>query len=121
MSAPTKTTAKAASKTAAKETRAQQPDAPSSTPAAVGPTVSLPVRVLTFLSSMIGGLWAMVLTAIDRISAFVADWLFNGKKALYGLAVTRILFGVTAIGLLASNFSTRLYTCLLYTSPSPRD
>nr|WP_314428278.1 HTTM domain-containing protein [uncultured Microbacterium sp.] len=52
----------------------------------------------------------MVLTAIDRISAFVGDWLFNGKKALYGLAVTRILFGVTAIGLLASNFSTRLYT-----------
>lgn len=59
---------------------------------------------------MIGGLWSMVLSAIDRISAFVGDWLFNGKKALYGLAVTRILFGITAIGLLASNFSTRLYT-----------
>lgn len=59
---------------------------------------------------MIGGLWSMVLSAIDRISAFVGDWLFNGKKALYGLAVTRILFGITAIGLLASNFGTRLYT-----------
>jgi len=67
-------------------------------------------RLLSFVSSMIGGLWSMVLSAIDRISEFVGDWLFNGKKALYGLAVTRILFGITAIGLLASNFGTRLYT-----------
>nr|WP_231880234.1 HTTM domain-containing protein [Microbacterium sp. H83] len=52
----------------------------------------------------------MVVSAIDRISAFVGDWLFAGKKALYGLAVTRILFGVTALGLLAANFGTRLYT-----------
>ena len=71
---------------------------------------SLPTRLLTFAASMIAGFWNMLLSAVDRVSAFVFDWLFSGKKALYGLAVTRILFGVTALGLLASNFSTRLYT-----------
>lgn len=71
---------------------------------------SFPVRLLTFAASMIAGFWAMVLSAIERISAFVENWLFNGKKALYGLAVTRILFGITALGLLTSNFATRLYT-----------
>lgn len=86
------------------------PREPAPAPAATVPPRSFITRLLTFVSSMIGGLWAMVLSAVDRISAFVGDWLFNGKKALYGLAVTRILFGVTAIGLLASNFSTRLYT-----------
>lgn len=86
------------------------PREPAPAPASTVPPRSFLTRLLTFASSMIGGLWAMVLSAIDRISAFVGDWLFNGKKALYGLAVTRILFGVTAIGLLASNFSTRLYT-----------
>ncbi|MEV4736391.1 MULTISPECIES: HTTM domain-containing protein [unclassified Microbacterium] len=74
------------------------------------PTASVPARLLTFASSMVAGLWAMVVSAVDRISAFVGDWLFHGKKALYGLAVTRILFGVTALGLLAANFGTRLYT-----------
>ena len=73
-------------------------------------SASMPTRVLTFAGSMISGFWAMVISAIDRISAFIDDWLFNGKKALYGLAVTRILFGITALGLLISNFSTRLYT-----------
>lgn len=71
---------------------------------------SFPSRILTFAGSMIAGFWAMVISAIDRISSFVEDWLWGRKKALYGLAVTRILFGLTAIGLLASNFSTRLYT-----------
>ncbi|MFK4759617.1 HTTM domain-containing protein [Microbacterium sp. ZW T5_45] len=72
--------------------------------------VSLPARLLTFAAAMIGGFWNMVVSAVDRISDFVSDWLWNGKKALYGLAVTRILFGLTALGLLASNFGTRLYT-----------
>lgn len=38
------------------------------------------------------------------------NWLLDSKKATYGLAVTRILFAITALGLLASNFSTRYYT-----------
>ncbi|WOF24767.1 HTTM domain-containing protein [Microbacterium betulae] len=37
-------------------------------------------------------------------------WLLDSKKSLYGLAVTRILFGLTGVGLLLSNFSSRLYT-----------
>ncbi|MFL4475924.1 HTTM domain-containing protein [Paeniglutamicibacter sp. MACA_103] len=40
----------------------------------------------------------------------VENWLLDSKKATYGLAVTRILFSITALGLLASNFSTRFYT-----------
>ena len=59
---------------------------------------------------MIAGVWAVVVATAARVAAFVSDWLWNGKKALYGLAVTRILFGVTALGLLAANFGTRLYT-----------
>lgn len=73
-------------------------------------TVPVSTRVLTFAGSMISGLWAMVISAIAQIVAFIERYLYNGKKALYGLAVTRILFGVTAIGLLLANFSTRLYT-----------
>ncbi|WP_217178588.1 HTTM domain-containing protein [Streptomyces sp. AC495_CC817] len=94
------------------ETPQRRPAAPAPRPApAPGPSrVSPPARVLAFVASMIAGAWGMLVSAIERVSAFVGDWLFNGKKALYGLAVTRILFGITALGLLASNFSTRLYT-----------
>ncbi|MFD2757271.1 HTTM domain-containing protein [Gulosibacter faecalis] len=38
------------------------------------------------------------------------DWLLDSKKARYGLAVTRILLGLSAVGLLLSNWSTRLYS-----------
>lgn len=72
--------------------------------------VPVSTRILTFAGSMISGLWAMVISAIAQIVAFIERFLYDGKKALYGLAVTRILFGVTAIGLLLANFSTRLYT-----------
>lgn len=41
---------------------------------------------------------------------FLEDWLLNGKKAQYGVAVSRILLGVGSAGLLLTNFSTRLYT-----------
>lgn len=37
------------------------------------------------------------------------SWLLDEKKSIYGLAVTRIVLGLTGIGLLLSNFSTRLY------------
>lgn len=37
------------------------------------------------------------------------NWLIDSKKATYGLAVTRILLGLSAVGLLVSNWSTRLY------------
>ena len=38
------------------------------------------------------------------------SWLLDEKKSIYGLAVTRIVLGLTGIGLLLTNFSTRLYT-----------
>ncbi|WP_367948814.1 HTTM domain-containing protein [Microbacterium sp. NC79] len=47
---------------------------------------------------------------IQNTWAFVESWLLDSKKARYGLAITRILLGVSAIGLLLSNFSTRLYS-----------
>lgn len=46
---------------------------------------------------------------IARAYRFCESWLLDSKKALYGLAVTRILLGVAAIGLLLANAGTRLY------------
>ncbi|MCQ9367249.1 HTTM domain-containing protein [Brevibacterium sp. 91QC2O2] len=66
--------------------------------------------IATFIGSLIAGLWRAFRETVGRIVAFVEDWLFTGKKALYGLAVTRILFGLTALGILATNWNTRLYT-----------
>lgn len=67
-------------------------------------------RALVFLGSLISGAWLAFANAIGGAVEFFERWLFSGKKALYGIAVTRIVFGVTAFGLLASNFGTRLYT-----------
>ncbi|PII83691.1 HTTM domain-containing protein [Leucobacter sp. OLJS4] len=61
--------------------------------------------------------WSLIVVAvrtpivtIGRGLAFFENWLLVSKKSLYGLAVTRILFGATGLGLLLANFSTRLYT-----------
>ncbi len=56
---------------------------------------------------------AAVNTFLEMLGSLVEigeRWLFTSKKALHGLAVTRILLGSTAFGLLLANFSTRLYT-----------
>lgn len=51
---------------------------------------------------------------IDRLGkdvlAGVETWLTEDKHAKYGLAVTRILLGLTGVGLLLTNLRTRLYT-----------
>ncbi|KAB1650450.1 HTTM domain-containing protein [Pseudoclavibacter endophyticus] len=44
------------------------------------------------------------------VFTFVERWLVDAKHARYGFAVTRILVGATGLGLLAANFTTRLYT-----------
>lgn len=49
---------------------------------------------------------ATLITGIN----FVESWLLDSRKALYGLAVTRILMGSAALGLLLTNFRTRLYS-----------
>ncbi|NHI16200.1 HTTM domain-containing protein [Microbacterium excoecariae] len=48
--------------------------------------------------------------AIVRTVAVLEAWLLDSKKSLYGIAVTRMVLGLTGIGLLLTNFSTRLYT-----------
>ncbi|MGO3886096.1 MAG: HTTM domain-containing protein [Mycetocola sp.] len=59
---------------------------------------------------LFGDLLRTIGGVIRRIQLAAEAWLLDSKKSLYGLAVTRIIFGLTGIGLLLSNFSTRLYT-----------
>ncbi|MHA3683047.1 HTTM domain-containing protein [Leucobacter sp. HY1908] len=68
------------------------------------------VRLGVFAGSVIGGVWNAVLDGLGAAIEWCDKWLFDGKKALYGLAVTRIVFGLAMLGLLLSNFGTRLYT-----------
>lgn len=51
----------------------------------------------------------IVTAAIRKGVYLVEDWLLGDKKAQYGIAVTRILLGITAIGLLLSDWRTRYY------------
>ena len=44
---------------------------------------------------------------------------FDAKKT--GLFAAGVLFGTAGIKILSSKDAKKLYTCLLYTSPSPRD
>ena len=67
-------------------------------------------RFGAFIGSLISATWMAAMNGVGNAIAWFEGWLFSSKKALYGLAVTRIIFGLTAIGLLLSNFSTRLYT-----------
>ena len=62
-------------------------------------------------------IWAALTRAVDKVLDALGlaielglDWLYDSKKALYGLAVTRIVFGLAMLGLLLANFGTRLYT-----------
>lgn len=63
-----------------------------------------------FLGSVIAAAWTSAMIGLGTAVEFCERWLFDGKKALYGLAVTRILFGCAMLGLLLANFGTRLYT-----------
>ncbi|OII33203.1 hypothetical protein BIU98_07200 [Curtobacterium sp. MMLR14_010] len=49
------------------------------------------------------------LSLLRRGATFTEDWLLGKQRALYGLAVFRILIGVMGMGILAANWSTRLY------------
>jgi hypothetical protein len=92
--------------------------APASAPAPATPAQvnagarrRLPLRQAwrTFRSLLhdgIRGLGALV----SRLFGLGEDWLLDRKRASYGLAITRMLLGVTILGTLVSNFTTRLYT-----------
>ncbi|MGP9784571.1 HTTM domain-containing protein [Arthrobacter sp. MYb211] len=40
----------------------------------------------------------------------IEAWLYDAKRASYGIAVARMLFACAALGLLLTNFNTRYYT-----------
>lgn len=82
---------------------------PPSPPAGRGrrrPVVTAGVHTLGVL---LGELLGLIGSLIDRGIAFTEAWLVDAKRARYGLAITRILLGVTGLGLLATNFRTRYY------------
>ncbi|WP_235912423.1 HTTM domain-containing protein [Ruania zhangjianzhongii] len=80
-----------------------------SPPAGRGQRRSVPAAGAQTLAVLIGELLRMIGSLVDRGIAFVESWLVDAKRARYGLAITRILLGVTGLGLLATNFRTRYY------------
>lgn len=58
---------------------------------------------------MIGELAGAVTAGLGRTVDAGERWLFDGKKATYGLAVMRILLGVAILGSLVVNFTNRHY------------
>lgn len=70
----------------------------------------LVARAPRAVATLVAELLRMLGDVVRRAWLFGESWLLDSKKSLYGLAVTRILFGLTGVGLLLSNFSTRLYT-----------
>ncbi|MDN5812788.1 MAG: HTTM domain-containing protein [Micrococcaceae bacterium] len=66
----------------------------------------------------VAGLWGSfwsegprhLLAAIGGVLVTIENWLLDTKKARYGLAVTRILLGIAALGLWTTNFGSRYYT-----------
>lgn len=65
---------------------------------------------LRFAGLLLWVAWRAMIDALRAVTRICEQWLVGGKKALYGLAVARILFGGAMLGVLLSNFSTRLYT-----------
>ena len=94
---------------------AKKNDGAASAPKAGAPAVAPSQRrsVVTAgahtLGVLISELFRMIGALMDRGIAFVESWLVDAKRARYGLAVTRILLGITGLGLLATNFRTRYY------------
>lgn len=61
---------------------------------------------------------------ITRVVSAAEAWLFGRRKASYGVAVVRIVFGVTALGFLAANWTNRHYLwgdAAQWTSPLDRN
>ncbi|MGN7966047.1 HTTM domain-containing protein [Microbacterium sp. 22179] len=67
-------------------------------------------RVLAFLGALIAQVAQVASLAAVRCFSAADRWLHESKKSLYGIAVTRILFGLTGLGLLLTNFTTRYYS-----------
>ncbi|TDP89728.1 vitamin K-dependent gamma-carboxylase-like protein [Leucobacter luti] len=67
-------------------------------------------RVFVFVGTMLSTISTRAVLVLLEWWRFATTWLFDAKRAQYGIAVTRMLMGVTAIGLLLTNWSTRLYS-----------
>lgn len=67
---------------------------------------SITIFIWLLIKHVVQVVWNTFLTGLR----FIENWLLDSKKALYGIAVTRILLGLSALGLLLSNYSTRLYS-----------
>src|SRR5699024_9782473 len=61
------------------------------------------------VGTLAGRLLGVLGRGLDRGIERAEYWLVDAKHARYGLAITRILLGATALGLLATNFRTRFY------------
>ena len=63
-----------------------------------------------FITALLAGLVGVVWSLLRRGLVFTEHWLAHAKRAVYGIAVTRMLLALTGVGMLLCNFSTRLYT-----------
>jgi len=66
--------------------------------------------VSIFVAALLSGVLGVVWSLLRRGLIFTEHWLVHAKRAVYGIAVTRMLLALTGIGMLLCNFSTRLYT-----------
>ncbi|GLJ61808.1 hypothetical protein GCM10017576_19380 [Microbacterium barkeri] len=76
----------------------------------LGEARAIAARTPRALGRLVSELLRIVWDVARRAWLFTEAWLLDSKKSLYGIAVTRILLGLTGVGLLLTNFSTRLYT-----------
>lgn len=67
-------------------------------------------RALGFVGALITTLSVKTVTLVLGLMQRATTWLFDSRKSKYGLAVTRALMGASALGLLMSNWTTRLYS-----------
>src|SRR5690554_7052033 len=71
-------------------------------------------KILTAIARIWSAFWRegtpYFIGVCKGVIATIEGWLYDKKRALYGIAVARILFGSAALGLLLTNFNTRLYT-----------
>ncbi|SDD35727.1 HTTM domain-containing protein [Auraticoccus monumenti] len=89
--------------------RSPQPVVPTDAGRPAEPGATVGRRLGRFVGYLVQSLVELVAGLVGRVLSFSERWLVDAKRATYGLAVTRILLGLTAIGLLLANFSTRLY------------
>ncbi|MEO7018083.1 MAG: HTTM domain-containing protein, partial [Leifsonia sp.] len=77
---------------------------------ASAPKPSILRRVQNVASAIVRDVPAAIAAMLHAFVSWFEGWLLDSKKATYGIAVARIGLSTAALGILVSNFSTRLYT-----------